>query len=163
MVFQQGMIDFNGLNGASFDTAALPPTHDIRPSRVTAFYGRVSREAVERLERFERLFCLTLPRITNTSVSAIRSVSIHAVASRLLPILVGAQYRGSLEAAFGPEKANSKLLNNAFFAVLSCQFKLLPRSDPLPKINWAELRSANVASLSGKQSEENTATIQLHT
>ena len=57
MVSQQGLIDFNGLNGASFDTAALPPTHDIRPSRVTAFYGRVSREAVEPFDRTQgRLF-----------------------------------------------------------------------------------------------------------
>jgi hypothetical protein len=43
------------LNGAPFDTAALPPTQDIRPSRVTAFRDRVAREAIERLERFERV------------------------------------------------------------------------------------------------------------
>jgi hypothetical protein len=55
MVSQQGLIDLNGLNGAPFDTAALPPAQDIRPSRVTAFRGRVAREAIKRLERFERV------------------------------------------------------------------------------------------------------------
>jgi hypothetical protein len=51
---KENLLCFNGLNGASFDTAALPPTQDIRPSRVTAVRGRVSREAIERLEHLER-------------------------------------------------------------------------------------------------------------
>jgi hypothetical protein len=69
-------------------------------------------------------------------------------ASPLLPISSGARHRCSLEAAFRPEKANPKLSNDAFYAMLCCYINPLQRSDPtshpvLSEINyfsWSDLR-----------------------
>ena len=45
---------------------------------------------------------------------------------------VCARHRFSLEVAFRLQKVAAKLLNDAFYAILCCQIKKLPWSDPAP-------------------------------
>ena len=47
-------------------------------------------------------------------------------------VTVRARHRSFLEIAFRRQKATSKSLDDAFYAILYCQIKKLTRSDPNP-------------------------------